>query len=146
MSRSLPRGIATKGTAMKPRLSFSLVEGRYALAQLPPGSPRPDWARGRFTAIIESAEGTSVVCAETEVPANVKKRGGFRCIEIGGSFDLESVGIVAAAVQPLAAAGISVFAYSTWETDYLLIQEYDFPKASMALKEAGLSFLSSLFP
>jgi len=131
---------------MKPRLSFSLVEGRYALAQLPPGSLRPTWLRGRFTATIESAEGLSVVCAEADVPTDVKRRGGFRCIEIGGSFDLESVGIVAAAVQPLAAAGISVFVYSTWQTDYLLIQEYDFPKASTVLKEAGHTFPSSLFP
>jgi uncharacterized protein len=128
---------------MTPQLSFSLLDGRFALAQLPPGSSRPDWARGQFAAIIESAEGTSVVCAETAVPAGVKMRGGFRCIEIDGSFDLESVGVVAAAVQPLAAAGISVFAYSTWRTDYLLIQEYDFPKASMALKDAGHSFSST---
>ncbi len=122
---------------MTPRLSFSLLDGRYALAQLPAGSPRPDWVRGQFTAVIESPEGISVVCAETAVPAGVKSRGGFRCLEIGGSFELESVGVVTAAVRPLAAAGVSVFVYSTWQTDYVLIQEYDFPRASMALKEAG---------
>ncbi len=131
---------------MTQRLNFSLLEERYALAQLPPGSPRPDWAHGRFTAIIESAEGTSVACVEAAVPVGVNKRGGFRCIEIGGSFELESVGVVAAAVRPLAAAGISVFVYSTWQTDYLLIQEYDFPKAATALKEAGHSFSSPLIP
>jgi len=125
---------------MTPRLGFSLLEGRYTLAQLPPSSPRPDWARGHFTAVIESSEGTSVVCAESALPSDVKSRGGFRCIEIGGSFDLESVGIVAAAVSPLSAAGISVFVYSTWQTDYLLVQECDISKVSMALKEAGHSF------
>jgi hypothetical protein len=122
------------------QLRFSLLDGRYALAQLPPGSPRPNWAHGQFTAIIESAEGISIVCAESAVPAGAKARGAFRCIEIAGDFALESVGIVADAVSPLAAAGISVFVYSTWQTDYLLIQEYDISRAALALKDAGHLF------
>ena len=127
-------------------LNFRALDGLYALALLPPGSARPDWARGEFTAIIESAEGISVVCSEAAVPAGAKMRGGFRCLEIDGSFDLESVGVVATAVAPLAAAGISVFVYSTWKTDYVLIQEYDFPQATLALKEAGHAFPSALIP
>jgi len=122
------------------RLSFGIFVGRYALVQLPPGSPRPAWARGQFTAVIDSAEGTSVVCPEDAVPAGLRMQGGFCCLEIAGSFELESAGVVAAAVGPLAAAGISVFVYSTWQTDYLLVQEYDIPQATLALKEAGHSF------
>lgn len=122
------------------KLSLTVLDGRYALVQLPPGSPRPSWARGAFTAVIESSEGISVVSPEAVVPAGAKMRGGFRCLEIAGSFELESVGVVSAAVGPLAAAGISVFVYSTWQTDYLLVQEYDCPHAALALKEAGHSF------
>jgi uncharacterized protein len=119
------------------KLSFTVLDGRYALVQLPPGSPRPAWARGAFTAVIESTEGVSVVAPEAVVPAGARMQGGFRCLEIAGSFELESVGVVSAAVGPLAAVGISVFVYSTWQTDYLFIQEYDFLQATQALKEAG---------
>ncbi len=122
---------------MTQRLSFRILAGRYALLQLPAGSPRPDWVRGEFTAIIDSPEGLSVVCAEDGAPALARARTGFRCLEIAGSFEIESVGIVAAAVRPLAAIGVSVFVYSTWETDYLLVQECDLPLVTTALKEAG---------
>lgn len=119
------------------RLEFAHVDGRFALAHLPPGSPRPDWPSGRFVAVIQSAEGISVICAESAVPAGTKMQAGFHCLEIAGTFEIESVGVVAAAVQPLAAAGISVFVYSTWRTDYLFVQQSDLERAVAALVRAG---------
>jgi hypothetical protein len=47
------------------------------------------------------------------------------------------VGVMASLVNPLANAGISVFAVSTFDTDYLLVKEHDFEKALAALRAAG---------
>lgn len=122
---------------MTMRLELTLLDERLALAHLPPGSPNPLWVTGQFAAVIFSKHGTSVVCEESAVPAGVRVQNGFRCLEVAGTFDLASVGVVAAAVQPLAAAGISLFAYSTWETDYVLLQEHDLNLATTVLANAG---------
>jgi uncharacterized protein len=119
------------------RLEFILLGGRFALTQLPPGSALPTWPRGHFVAVLQSKEGISIVSDQTAVPSGFKTRQGFRCLEIEGTFDLESVGVVAAAAQPLSAAGVSLFAYSTWETDYILVPEGDLDRATTALTEAG---------
>ena len=71
------------------------------------------------------------------MPAGVSARSGFRCLEIVGEFDLDSVGVVAAVAQPLASAQISLFAYSSWDTDYILIQETDLELAVSTLTAAG---------
>lgn len=119
------------------QLEFTLLDARFALALLPPRSALPAWARGPFVAILQSAEGISTICEESAVPAGVQAQTGLRCLEIAGAFDVESAGVMSAAVQPLAAAGISVFVYSTWQTDYIFFQHSDLERAIAALSEAG---------
>src|ERR1700674_60019 len=102
-------------------LEFVLLDEQYALTQLPPTSAHPAWVHGHFVAIIHSAEGITVVCDQKAVPLGLKTQAGFRCLKIVGAFELTSVGIVAAATRPLASAGVSLFAYSTWQTDYILV-------------------------
>jgi hypothetical protein len=48
-----------------------------------------------------------------------------------------AVGVLAALAAPLAEAGISVFAVSTFDTDYLLVRENDLPAALEALRRQG---------
>jgi hypothetical protein len=124
-------------------LKFRALDRRYALARLPADSPDPAWVAGRFTAVIRSPLGVTVVCEVDALPDGLTERSNFRCIEVIGAFALESIGVVAAAVGPLAAAGISVFAYSTWETDYILVQEGELDRAINALKAAGHTFPSA---
>jgi hypothetical protein len=122
---------------MLQRLEIRLLDGSFALARLPRGSAVPDATHGPFMAVIHSAEGVSVVCPESAVPAGAESRGGFRCFEVAGVFDLESVGVVAAIAQPLAEAGVSLFVYSTWQTDYILVHEKDLDIALAALRKIG---------
>jgi hypothetical protein len=118
-------------------LKFAHIDARFALSLLPRGSALPQWAAGPFVALIQSAEGISVICEESAVPAGTVSRAGFHCLEISEVFDLESVGVVHAAVQPLAAAGISVFVYSTWQTDYIFFQHSELDRAIAALQQSG---------
>ena len=121
------------------RLELIVHDGRYALAHLPAEVLFPDWARGEFAAVLRSRRRTTVVCEAGAVPADIAAQAGFRCLEIGGEFELDSVGVLAAVVQPLAAAGISVFGYSSWDTDHVLIQDADLELALSVLAEAGHS-------
>jgi hypothetical protein len=47
------------------------------------------------------------------------------------------VGVLASLVQPLAESGISVFAISTFDTDYLLVKVADLQRAINALRQNG---------
>ena len=126
------------------RLELKLHDDRYALARLAPGSAMPSWAEGEFTAVLRSAQGFTLCCRETAVPPDVEAQGGFRCFEIAGPFDLNSVGVVAAVAGPLAAAGISLFVFSTWETDFILVSIERLDATIGALKAAGHNVYAAL--
>jgi hypothetical protein len=118
-------------------LTLRQLQERYALTQLPADSQHPSWLRGRFAAVLRSSDEVTVVAEEWSVPAGLPTKGGFCCLEIVGSFGLDSVGIVAAATRPIAEAGISLFVYSTWSTDFILVAEDDLDRAKFALNAAG---------
>jgi hypothetical protein len=45
--------------------------------------------------------------------------------------------VLAGLATPLASAGISIFAVSTYDTDYVLVRDDDLDRAVRALREAG---------
>lgn len=47
------------------------------------------------------------------------------------------MGILLSIADPLAKAGLSIFAISTYDTDYVLVKARDLPAALTALREAG---------
>lgn len=53
------------------------------------------------------------------------------------------IGIVVALSKALADAGISIFAISTFDTDYILVHEPDFDAAVGALSDAGHTVAAS---
>jgi hypothetical protein len=125
-----------RGGAMTLKLDFVLLDGSYALARLPHGGANVEGKKGEFAAAITSPEGTSFVCKAGVIPEDAEFKSGFRCLKVMGTFDLEATGVLSAAIKPLADAGISLFAYSTWETDYILVHETDLERALLSLTQA----------
>jgi hypothetical protein len=64
---------------------------------------------------------------------------GWRALAVQGPLDFGLTGILAALAAPLAAARISIFAVSTYDTDYVLVRDRDLERAVLALREAGHS-------
>ncbi len=93
--------------------------------------------RAVFSTMSRLGNETTVVCLLEEAPPGAEVRDGFRLVEIQGDFALDSTGVVAAVAQPLAAAGISLFAFSVWNTDVFLVQSADVDGAERALSAAG---------
>jgi hypothetical protein len=121
------------------RLTLTVLGGEeLAVCRLPADAAVPEWAaRGPLTAAVRVGPELSLVCAAAAVPAGVTARGGWRCLRAEGPFDLGEVGVLAALGGPLAAAGVSLFAVSTYDTDYLLVQAADLGRAVDALRGAG---------
>lgn len=86
----------------------------------------------------KTAEELSLVCPETDLPATVLQcERGWRALKICGALDFTLVGILAKISSLLANAGISIFAVSTYNTDYILIKEAHLQKAAAALRTNG---------
>jgi hypothetical protein len=121
------------------RLHLRLLEGRVSVCRLDPAEPIPAWvlAGGGFASITRAAGELSVVCAEDAVPAGTTCESGWRIFQVEGPLDFSLTGILASVAQPLADAGVSIFAVSTYDTDHVLVKEEDVQRAVRALTAAG---------
>ncbi len=119
---------------------LTLLPGIFAVCRLEPGAAAPAWATtGLFFSITRTADELSVVCDQPVVPEGVRCEGDWHCFKLAGPIPFSTVGVLASLVTPLADAGISVFAISTFDTDYVLVKQKDLVKAMTALRQAGYS-------
>lgn len=83
-------------------------------------------------------EENSLVCMTDEVPSNVIQRDdGWKGFRIQDVLDFSLIGILAEISAILAENGISIFAVSTYNTDYILIKIEKYQKALDVLKNSG---------
>ena len=122
---------------MPPSRTLQALPGLYAVGRLPPDAPWPRWAKGEFVSISRTADELSVVCAAECVPAEVRCERGWRCLRVADVLDFSMVGVLSSLTASLAESGVSVFAVSTFDTDYLLVKEVDFDRACAALRVHG---------
>ncbi len=122
----------------RPRLMLSVLPEQFAICRLEKDAPIPAWAlRGRFVSITRTADELSIVCPESDVPQEIRAQRGWRCIKVKGPLDFSQTGILASLAEPLAEAGISLFAQATYETDYVLVEGQQLEKSLRVLSEAG---------
>ena len=121
-----------------PSLNLLLLPDRYAVAQLPADTALPDWwpTHGMRHAGWTDDE-LSLVCEETCVPDDVRCQRGWRMFKLQGPFDFALTGILKAVLDPLATAGVGIFAISTFDTDYVLVQEPQLDLTVEALRAHG---------
>jgi hypothetical protein len=110
---------------------------RYAVCRLAPHDEVPPWARGDVVSTTRTSDELSIVCSDQAVPPSVSAERGWRCLMVEGPIPFETTGIAAAIASPLAAAAISLFFLSTFDTDYVFVKEPVFRQAIDALRAAG---------
>jgi len=117
---------------------LDVMPGAYVICRWPPGASLPDWVHeGIFVSVTRTPTEVSTVCAADAVPAGTVCEGPWRVFAVRGPLDFALTGIMASLALPLAAAAISVFAVSTYDTDYILVRAADVEGAVAALKKAG---------
>ena len=128
---------------MRHQLKFRQLPGRYAIIRLAPDAPVPAWAaKGEFTSITRTADELSVVCPTESLPKDVQSSHRWICLKLEGPFPFALTGILLSFIQPLSGNGIPIFAISTFDTDYVLVQEEWAGAAFGALQAAGHERLS----
>ena len=87
-------------------------------------------------------EEISLVCPVNDVPANaIRREDGWRAFRIQGVLDFSLVGILAKIAGLLAENGVSIFAVSTYNTDYVLVKKESFQKALETLVREGYAIV-----
>jgi hypothetical protein len=124
-------------------LTLTILPDSLAVCRLSPAEDVPDWALiGEFVSITHTGDELSIVCAEENVPSDVKADRGWQALKVEGPLDLALTGVLASLANPLAQAQINLFAVSTFDTDYLLVKGYNLSHACAVLRQAGMQIES----
>ena len=120
------------------QLTLHILPERLAVCRLAPDAPVPEPPTGTsFWSVTRTSEELSVVLAEESVPAGCQAETGWRCLKVEGPLDFGLTGILASLAAPLAEAGVSIFAISTYDTDYILVKGDDLEQARHAIAASG---------
>lgn len=121
-----------------PVLTLAVLNGTFAIhrlsprAEIPPEVLRQDWF-----SVVRSPQELSLLVREDVLVAADKTEPGWRGLMIEGTLDFGMTGVLAAISQVLAAAEISIFALSTYDTDYIFVKADKLESACEALRQAG---------
>lgn len=119
-------------------LTLILIEGTFAICGLKPDDPLPNLVTGAsFFSITRTPDELSIACRQEAVPEGIQCEPGWRCMRVAGAMPFSLTGVLASLVIPLAEAAISVFAISTFDTDYLLVKESGLERTLSVLRAAG---------
>jgi uncharacterized protein len=120
------------------RLELMVLPEVFAIVRLAADAPLPLWAiEGDFFSVTRTSDELSLVCRANQVPSSLTAEMGWRALKVQGPFALSEIGVLAALSAPLAQAKVSLFAISTFDTDYLLVSDKKLNAAIAALRAAG---------
>jgi hypothetical protein len=148
------------------KLTLQLVsQVRLAVVRLAPTQSIPSWILSAdandatsealttttsvpsFLSITRTNDELSVVCPESIVPKalfsndNIKIEDGWVYLKVCGPLDFSLTGILAGLAKALASEGISIFAISTYDTDYILVKQDAGEAAATVLEKLGHTIL-----
>ena len=126
--------------SMAQELVMSTLAGQLAAFRLPADAAVPEWAmQGAFSSITRTPYELSIVTSFAAVPAEDAQRtsGPWTAFMVHGPLDFTLKGILSKIAAALAGAGVSIFAISTYDTDYVLVPSADAEKARSALTASG---------
>lgn len=124
------------------RLTLSVLPQRLAVCRFGPEATIPAWATiAPFFSVTRTTDELSIVCPEDHVPLDVPCERDWQALKLEGPFEFSLVGILSAVAAPLAEAGVSIFAIATYDTDYVLVREFQLEQAVAVLREEGHTVL-----
>jgi hypothetical protein len=123
-------------------LDLDLLADDYAVCLLPAGAAVPSGlSELAGTGVVVSVTWTpgevSVMCPAAHAPDGAAVETPWRLFRVAGPVNLALTGILASIVQPLADGRVNIFAFSTYDTDYVLVPSVRLTEAIAALSAAG---------
>lgn len=135
---------------------LELLPEVYAICRFDAGAELPRLESESLLSVTRTPDELSVVCSERDLQSLLEYRStskdspgegtrkpqvapGWRCLRVAGTLEFEIVGVLAELTGCLADSRVSLFALSTFDTDYLLVKADDLEAAVHAFVERGHS-------
>ena len=119
-------------------LSITLLDQAFTIHRLPSNAEVPAPALDcPFFAITRTADELSLVLPASVEIESEKSEGGWACFKVAGPLEFSLLGVLAGISAALAKAQVSIFALSTFDTDYILVKREQVRAAREALVSAG---------
>ncbi len=121
-----------------PNLTLRLLADSFAVHRFSRESPIPQAVLESETWFVARTEDElSVVCHNDIFVQSEKTEADWACFKVVGPLDFTMVGIIARISDTLARERISIFAISTFDTDYILVKNSDVDRAMKVLASEG---------
>jgi hypothetical protein len=122
-----------------PALPLEVLPDTLAICRLPADAPVPAWSTGQaaFLTLSRTPDELSITAVQSVIPPGTRCERDYRALRVRGTLPPDLVGILLSIAEPLARAGLAIFAISTYDTDYVLVKARDLPAALQALRAAG---------
>lgn len=123
-------------------LTIKLFKKTYGVARLDKTDSIPEWSQNsNFFSATRTAEELSIVCPQDNIPDDIKYEKDWRILKIEGPLDFSLIGILASISSLLSQERISIFAISTYDTDYILVKSKDINNAIKVLTKGGYNLI-----
>ena len=106
------------------KLCLRLLEDTYGVCRLQKNDLIPSWVfQGEFYSITKTDDELSIVCLQNNIPENIQCETDWNILKIQGPLDFSLIGILSKISTLMAENKISIFAVSTYDTDYILVKK-----------------------
>lgn len=129
-------------------LTMTVLDKQLAVWKIKSDAMIPLWLlKEEFVSITRTAKELSIVCDQQLIGDHIDELGdaqiymNWSCLKVIGPLDVTLVGILSNISNILAEAKISIFALSTFDTDYILVNTEQIDNAKLALEENGILFI-----
>ena len=123
------------------KLVISVLSETFTIHKLSPDASLPEEIlKSNYYSVSKTENELSLVCSEVIEVQSLQSSKGWKCIKVKGPLDFNLTGILAGISDILAQANISIFAISTFDTDYILVRTHNLSSAKTKLMQAGYKF------
>ena len=107
-------------------LVISVLFETFTIHKLSPDASIPEKIlKSNYYSVSKTENELSVVCSELIEVQSLQSSKGCKCIKVAGPLDFNLTGILAGNSDILAKENISIFAISTFDTDYILVRTHE---------------------
>ena len=122
-------------------LVLCVLSETFTIHKLSPDLSIPEEIlKSNYYSISRTGNELSMVCSEVIEVQSLQSSKGWKCIKVAGPLDFNLTGILAGNSDILAKENISIFAISTFDTDYILVRSQDLSSARTKLRQGGYKF------
>ena len=121
-------------------MTLEILKNEFSVLKISPDHQIPNWVYDSdFYSVSKSSEELSLVVESQVIPKDFDSEieSNWKAMKVSGILDFSLTGILSSIASPLADNKISLFAVSTFNTDYILVKEDFLSKALEVLEAKG---------